>query len=86
MSEIPPMRSFQTPQEYYSSFSKISNFQRKFNDIDDESQFRTYLSYLQDAQTRNFVLDFGNECAWCAVNLDQEDVALLLRSTVCEQR
>ncbi|KAB8231533.1 uncharacterized protein BDW43DRAFT_140064 [Aspergillus alliaceus] len=80
MSGVFSSHSPQTPQKYYSSFAKNSCLAAKFHDIDGEDQFRAYLGYLQDAQTRNFVLDFGNDDAWCAVDLDQEDIALLLRS------
>lgn len=41
-----------------------------------------YSKLLEEAQTQNFVLDFGNEDAWCAVNLEREDVASLLRYPV----
>ncbi|KAB8255613.1 ADP-ribosylation factor [Aspergillus pseudonomiae] len=80
MSGFPSSHSLQTPKEYYSSFKSNSNLQGKFHDIDDEAQFRAYLGYLQDAETRNFVLDFGNDDAWCAVDLEEEDIATLLRS------
>ncbi|KAE8145999.1 ADP-ribosylation factor [Aspergillus avenaceus] len=75
-----PPHSCQTPHEYYSSFTRDLNIRNNFHDIDNEVQFRTYLGHLQDAQTRNFVLDFGNDDAWCAVNLGQDDIASLLRS------
>ncbi|KAE8368289.1 ADP-ribosylation factor [Aspergillus caelatus] len=80
MSGFPSSHSLQTPKEYYSSFKSNSNLQEKFHNIDDEAQFRAYLGYLQDAQTRNFMLDFGNDDAWCAVDLEAEDIATLLRS------
>ncbi|KAE8134501.1 ADP-ribosylation factor [Aspergillus pseudotamarii] len=80
MSGFPSSHSLQTPKEYYSSFKSNSNLHEKFHDIDDEAQFRAYLGYLQDAQTRNFMLDFGNDDAWCAVDLEEEDIATLLRS------
>lgn len=82
MSGFPSSHSLQTPKEYYSRFKSNSNLQEKFHDIDDEAQFRAYLSYLQDARTRNFMLDFGNDDAWCAVDLEEEDIATLLRSAV----
>ncbi|BAE64064.1 unnamed protein product [Aspergillus oryzae RIB40] len=76
---FPPSFRLQTPKEYYSSFNANSNLQEKFHNIDDEGQFRAYLGYLQDVQTRNFMLDFGNDDAWCAVDLEEEDIATLLR-------
>ncbi|PIG83512.1 ankyrin repeat-containing protein [Aspergillus arachidicola] len=80
MSGFLSSHSLQTPKEYYSSFKANSNLQEKFHNIDDEAQFRAYLGYLQDVQTWNFVLDFGNDDAWCAVDLEEEDIATLLRS------
>ncbi|RAQ68185.1 hypothetical protein AFCA_010639 [Aspergillus flavus] len=79
MSGFLSSHSLQTPKEYYSSFNANSNLQEKFHNIDDEGQFRAYLGYLQDVQTRNFMLDFGNDDAWCAVDLEEEDIATLLR-------
>ncbi|RHZ43210.1 uncharacterized protein CDV56_100933 [Aspergillus thermomutatus] len=69
----------QNPYEYYASFTGRPALQDKFRDIDEESCFHAYLRRLRDAQTQNFVLDFGNDDAWCAMNLGQEDFGLLLR-------
>lgn len=72
----------QTAAEYYSSFSNRPGLAQKFNNIDEEVHFRDYQKHLQDAATQNFVLDFGNDDAWCAVNLDEEDFAALLNTPV----
>ncbi|GKZ18244.1 hypothetical protein AbraIFM66951_000417 [Aspergillus brasiliensis] len=79
MSDLIRSTTFQTPQEYYASFKSRPNLQNAFCDIDNESNLKAYLKLLKDSQTRNFVLDFGNDDAWCAVNLDQGDVAAMLR-------
>ncbi|PYI08568.1 ADP-ribosylation factor [Aspergillus sclerotiicarbonarius CBS 121057] len=79
MSELVRSHIFQTPEEYYSSFKTRPHLQDAFRDIDEANNLKTYLALLKDSQTRNFVLDFGNDDAWCAVNLNQEDFALLLR-------
>ncbi|GIC91938.1 uncharacterized protein Aud_008393 [Aspergillus udagawae] len=71
--------SDQNPYEYYASFTDRPTLQGKFRDIDEESCFYAYNRRLRDAQTQNFVLDFGNDDAWCAMNLSQEDFGLLLR-------
>ncbi|KAL6231405.1 hypothetical protein BDW75DRAFT_220298 [Aspergillus navahoensis] len=78
MSEVSPVRSLMTAQEYYSSFPHYPNIREKFHDIDDPAHFRKHLALLRDAQTQNFVLDFGNKDAWCAVNLEQQDLTALL--------
>lgn len=74
--------AFQKPYEYYSGFEKRPHLRNKFRDIDDEANFGAYLQLLENAQTQNFVLDFGNEDAWCAVNLEGDDIASLIRSSV----
>ncbi|GFN19006.1 hypothetical protein AtubIFM55763_005052 [Aspergillus tubingensis] len=79
MSELARSTTFQTPQEYYAGFKFRPNLQNAFCDIDDETNLKAYLKLLKDSQTRNFVLDFGNDDAWCAVNLGQEDIAAMLR-------
>lgn len=82
MSELVRSLSSDTPPKYYSSFKARPHLQDAFRNIDEANNLKTYLALLKDAQTRNFVLDFGNDDAWCAVNLDQEDLALLLREPV----
>ncbi|EAW22692.1 uncharacterized protein NFIA_013820 [Aspergillus fischeri NRRL 181] len=74
--------SDQSPYEYYASFTDRPTLQGKFRDIDEESCFYAYNKRLRDAQTQNFVLDFGNDDAWCAMNLRQEDFGLLLRKPI----
>jgi hypothetical protein len=76
----------QSPSEYYASFTDRPTLQGKFRDIDEETCFYAYNRRLRDAQTRNFVLDFGNDDAWCAMNLRQEDFGLLLRKPVSRIR
>jgi hypothetical protein len=75
----------QSPSEYYASFRDRPTLQGKFRDIDEETCFYAYNRRLRDAQTQNFVLDFGND-AWCAMNLRQEDFGLLLRKPVSRIR
>lgn len=82
MPEFTSSWAFQKPSEYYSSFGKSPDIREKFHDIDDEAYFKEYLCLLQDARTQNFVLDFGDEDAWCATNLEKEDIESLLRTPV----
>lgn len=74
--------AFQSPSSYYAGFQKRPSLSENFCDIDNEGNFREYLRLLQEESTQNFVLDFGNEDAWCAVNLETEDVATLLGAPV----
>lgn len=55
---------------------------QKFNDIDNADHFEKYQRQLLSLDTNNFVLDFGNNDAWCAMNLDQDDLSALMRTTV----
>lgn len=75
----------QRPREFYASFQTARDgpLHRKFNDIDDADQFRDYERRLRDQSTENFVLDFGDEDAWCATDLEAEDFKLLLSKPVC---
>lgn len=76
-------RNLQSPYDYYSSLrSDRGSLEDRFNDIDNRTHFDDYLHRLQHPHTRNFVLDFGNEDAWCATDLDTEDVKLLLGKPV----
>lgn len=82
----PPPKPLQSAQEYYSTFNnddKGLHLGRKFHNIDDVINFKHYMRLLQDVHTRNFVLDFGDEDAWCAVNLREEDFGVLLGKPVC---
>ncbi|KAL2001317.1 hypothetical protein VTN02DRAFT_1917 [Thermoascus thermophilus] len=89
MSEQPQLVSGSQPHdraEYYSSFSTRPGLAQKFKNIDEEVHFRDYLQHLQDAMTQNFVLDFGNDDAWCAVNLEKEDFVALLDTPLIGSR
>jgi hypothetical protein len=86
MAEGSPVRSLMTPEEYYASFPGNLSISKKFRNIDEELHFRDNLASLRDAQTRSFVLDFGNEDAWCAVDLEQEDLTALLTHSVCDRQ
>lgn len=82
MTEYTSDFTVQTPTEYYSSFTYGPHLKDQFHDIDDADTYASYLHQLQDMSTRNFVLDFGNEDAYCALNLEEPDLTLLLRRPV----
>ncbi|KAJ5351406.1 hypothetical protein N7452_000380 [Penicillium brevicompactum] len=67
-----------TPQEYYSGLGNDGSIEEKFKDIDDKTQFYGAMRRLEDPLTKNFVLDFGNDDAWCASDLDTNELNLLL--------
>lgn len=72
------MNSSSPARSYYSSL----NLAGKFNDIDKADHFDHYRRKLSSPETNNFVLDFGNNDAWCGLNLDQDDLSALMRTTV----
>jgi hypothetical protein len=84
MAEPPALASVltqpQTASEYYSAFSP--DLSQKFNNIDEEANYGKYRGLLLDGRTENFVLDFGDEDAWCGVNLDEGDLAALVDAPV----
>lgn len=83
MADSVAARILENPLEYYGSFTDRPHLKDKFHDIDDETHFRKHRLLLQRYETQNFVLDFGNDDAWCALNLEEEDFIRLLRRYVC---
>jgi hypothetical protein len=83
MSETIASRDSTMAQDYYASLDEEGSLVEKFKDIDDKTQFHTAIRRLQDPLTQNFVLDFGNEDAWCASDLNTDELKLLLRKPVC---
>lgn len=55
----------------------------KDQSIDEKMQFYGAMRRLEDPLTRNFVLDFGNDDAWCASDLDTDELKLLFSKPVC---
>lgn len=92
------MQSQQQLRDYYSSiFVDTGNNDRGgnadherqrirrriFHNIDKSTNFAYYMRLLQDAETTNFVLDFGDQEAWSALDLEDVDFARLLERPVC---
>ncbi|KGO68267.1 Small GTPase superfamily, ARF/SAR type [Penicillium italicum] len=78
MSHTTDSRDSTAPQDYYSSLDDEGSLVEKFKNIDDKTQFNVAMRCLKDPLTQNFVLDFGNEEAWCASNLGTHELKLLL--------
>ena len=70
------------PQDYYTSLDDEGSLVERFKNIDDKTQFYTAMRRLEDPLTQNFVLDFGNEEAWCASDLGTNELKLLLSKPV----
>lgn len=74
-----------SPQDYYAKVANNTDLEHlgsRFQTVDDEEHFAEYMHRLTDPETRNFVLDFGNEDAYCAVNLRSEEFERLLSEPV----
>jgi hypothetical protein len=72
----------QTATEYYESLSSHTPISEKFKDIDNAQNFLHFQQMLVDKATRNFVLDFGDEDAWCGFNLTENDFVALIDGQV----
>jgi hypothetical protein len=75
-----------SPKDYYAALDSDRGsawpLKDKFHDIDDKTHFKPYMKRLSDPLTKNFVLDFGNEDAFCATDLETVEFQLLLRKPV----
>jgi hypothetical protein len=72
-----------SPEEYYASLQGTQgSLESKFNSIDDKTNFEDYMQRLKNPLTRSFVLDFGNDHAYCATDLDTTDLRGLLSRPV----
>lgn len=82
MSDTVYSRDPTTPRDYYSGLDNDGSLAEKFKDIDEKIQFYGAMRRLEDPLTKNFVLDFGNDDAWCASDLDTDELRLLLDKPV----
>ena len=79
MSDAFYSRDIASPEEYYAQcVTGHGSLEERFRDIDDRANFGDYMRRLDDPLTCNFVLDFGNEDAFCATNLHQDEFKALL--------
>lgn len=83
MSDALYSRDLVSPREYYARFAADQgSLEARFKDIDDKAHFGTSMHLLDDPHTRNFVLDFGNEDAFCATDLSASEFKTLLGKPV----
>lgn len=76
-----------SPEEYYASLQGTQgSLESKFKSIDDKTNFGDYMQRLKNPLTRSFVLDFGNEDAYCATDLDTGSFRGLLSRPVSWKR
>ncbi|KAJ5082526.1 hypothetical protein N7532_011569 [Penicillium argentinense] len=80
MAEHIYARDLLSPEDYYASFTTDrGSLKDRFHDIDNKANFAQSMKLLESPTTHNFVLDFGNEDAFCATNVETDEIKLLLR-------
>ena len=80
------MATHQTAADYYKSLSSEPTFAGIFSDIDDAHNFRQCQQKLLTSTTRNFVLDFGDQDAWCGFDLEKDEFVSLMKDPVRPRR
>lgn len=78
----PTMATGHTATDYYNSVPSLA---ARFVNIDDPHNFQNCQQTLSDCSTRNFVLDFGDQNACCAFNLQTKDFMALMKEQVRAQ-
>ena len=58
----------------------------QFRNFDDKDIFNEYATYVESADSKNFVIDFGVKDARAAFNVGQREMDALLRSQVGSHR
>lgn len=67
-----------SPPTYYRELGE--DIERTILNLDSPSDFKFAEASLRDVKTRNFVLDFSDDEAWCEFNLEEEQFDKLLRA------
>jgi len=66
--------------KYYSLLAQGSGLDKKFLNIDDHRILADRTKTLQDVHTKNFVTDIWSDSAWCAVDVDTNEIKALLQA------
>ncbi|EER28026.1 hypothetical protein CPC735_033620 [Coccidioides posadasii C735 delta SOWgp] len=76
----PHPASEETPSmpDYYYKLPNCESLRAKLCNLDDSSDFRRCQYYLGSDETRNFVVDFDDNGAWCAFNIEKDELSALL--------
>ena len=69
-----------TLPNYYSLPAQAPGLEEKFLNIDDPRNFADCKKRLQDVCTKNFVTDIWSDSAWCAVDVDTNEIKVLLQA------
>ncbi|PGH07967.1 hypothetical protein GX51_01407 [Blastomyces parvus] len=77
-NKAPPLQ--EVAKDYYSSITSRPQLWEAFRNLDNAIHFAECRGCLIDEETRNFVVDFGDDEAYAAFDLEEEDFAALLSS------
>jgi hypothetical protein len=67
------------PAEYYRSLGQWTVSER-MRDFDNPEDYEELARAIMSARSRNFVLDFDDDHAWCGLGLTPEAIAALLKN------
>ncbi|WEW55785.1 hypothetical protein PRK78_001218 [Emydomyces testavorans] len=64
--------------EYYQKLPDCESLLAKIRNLDDSSDFTECQYRLGTEETRNFVVDFDDNGAWCAFNVEKDELSALI--------
>lgn len=67
--------------EYYRQFGSLT-FTDNIKNFDEHRNFQNLEVELRNPKSHNFVIDYGDDEAWCGFNLDGNSISKLLKSEV----
>jgi hypothetical protein len=67
--------------EYYKE-AEVPDAEAQFKDFDNPHNFRAFEKSVSSATSRNFVIDFGDDEAWCAFDLEADAIEKLVKTAV----
>ncbi len=77
----PTSHTERTLPDYYRS-TGISQLQHAIKDFDNVANFRAFERHVASPISQNFMIDFGDEEAWCGFDLDASAIKSLLETPV----
>lgn len=83
-NQQPPTPDSKTPlPEYYYNLPASDSLLPKLRNLDDCSDFTECKLRLGNEDTENFVVDFDDNGAWCAFDVEKDELSSLLDKDVC---
>ena len=78
---FPPVSTTDLPA-YYRELGD-DRILRSIKNFDDDIHFEQFDHKVRNPNSRNFLIDFGDDEAWCAFDLEANSYTRLLRTNVC---